>query len=133
VYTPFTGTWSIESATSSSRVGNANLRIARRADLVGALEEHGEPALAVGLGELAADVVNEHGAMAAVVLAVRLGPTEHLGDERGHVLDVIGRHRGEHRGEQRIAGDAGVEHREQALERGQAADPVEQRGDLRGG
>jgi hypothetical protein len=65
-------------------------------------------------------------------VAVHLGAAQHLCDEGCDVLRVLRSDLGEDGGEERIARDPGVEHLEELLDAGHAADPLEQGGDSLG-
>jgi hypothetical protein len=89
--------------------GGAELGVGGEALLVGGFEQEGEPALALLLGDAFAEVVLDHGEVAALVGGVVGRAAEDFGDEFCDVLEVLGVHASEERGEDGIGGDLLIE------------------------
>ena len=89
--------------------GGAELGAGGKLELVGGFEEEPDPAVALLLGDAFAEVVADHGGVAAVEGGVVGGAAENLGDELGYVLEVGLSHVAEERLEERVGGDLLVE------------------------
>jgi hypothetical protein len=89
--------------------GGAELRIGGELKFVGGFEEEPDPALALLLGDVFAEVVADHGGVSAVERGVVGGAAEDLGDELGYALEVGLRDAAEERLEERVGGDLLVE------------------------
>ena len=109
--------------------GGAELGVGGKSLLVGGFEEELEPALALLVGDAFAEVVFDHVGVSAVVGGIVGGAAEDLADEGGYVLEMLGRHLGEERGEQRVGGNFFVEAGDEGAERFCSAEPFIKGGD----
>jgi hypothetical protein len=87
----------------------AELGVGGEMEFVGRLEEKGDPAVALLLSDAFAEVMTDHGGVSAVEGGVVGGAAEDLGDELGHVLEVLLWHGGEEGREERVGEDLLVE------------------------
>ena len=112
--------------------GGAEFGVGGKTLLVGGLEQELEPAFALLVGDALAEVMLDHRGVSAVVIGVFRGSTEDLADEGGDVLEVLRRHAGEERGEERIEGDLLVEALDEGAEGFGSAQPLVEGGDVVG-
>ena len=63
-----------------------------RPDRIGGIGQQADPAAALFLGQMLAEMVHDHLAVAAMLFAVGLRPAEDLADEGGDMGGMIRRH-----------------------------------------
>lgn len=112
--------------------GGAELGVGGEALLVGGLEEELHPAPALLVGDASAEMVLDHSGVAAMVGGVVVGAAEDFADEGCDVLEVLGRHVGEERCEERVGGDFLVEALDEGTEGFGAAEPFVEGGNFGG-
>nr|WP_292077188.1 hypothetical protein [Mesorhizobium sp.] len=108
----------------------AKFRIVRQPDFIGGIDEKVDPAAALFLAQMLAEMMHDHLAVAAMLCAVGLRAAKHLADESGDMGRMIGRHVLEHRTDDGVLKHLVIEGLRQTIQRVGAAGPFEQCRDI---